>query len=459
MTSLDLADLIEEIGVVDTACVGEVDDAEEAVLLDMGERGVAPLPHPAIRPRCRHYYQHPPRPAPLLLLVAHVHHRAVPDPDPGRLRRRRIQHQAHLLVHCDVRRGKLVLYALLLAGITHSLTIAAVPGPKFTPIMALSRRFLNLIMDSRFPESKSLRCIDLTLHNFFNATPPNRNGPESKVVAADACIQKQNNNKEEAATATPKEIPISIFVPCLEEAGDFDGGNLYIMDKRSKTGKLGNNQFEAFIYCHYRGSSTLKSWTRQILLPPPCIYDRAYLGRYLEISSYALLGDGSNICISVKGVGTYCMDMRSFTWSHLGKWMLPFTGKVEYVPELKLWVGISADTQDLAAADLSSMNSQPQLLATCKEFDQPEEWKRCKDSQLVNLGSGKFCIARFFHNKTPQGDSDELIGKNITVLTGVEVVPSVYHANGNDNSRKGELQMIPHKSRLYAGSDTIWAVL
>jgi hypothetical protein len=87
------------------------------------------------------------------------------------------------------------------------------------------------------------------------------------------------------------------------------------------------------------------------------------------------------------------------------------------------------------------MNSQPQLLATCKEFDQPEEWKRCKDSQLVNLGSGKFCIARFFHNKTPQGDSDELIGKNITVLTGVEVVPSVYHANGNDNSRKGELQM------------------
>uniref|UniRef100_A0A0E0JT40 Uncharacterized protein n=1 Tax=Oryza punctata TaxID=4537 RepID=A0A0E0JT40_ORYPU len=151
--------------------------------------------------------------------------------------------------------------------------------------------------------------------------------------------------------------------------------------------------------------------------------------------------------------------MRSLTWSHLGKWMLPFTGKVEYVPEVKLWVGISASTHELAAADLSSMNSQPQLLATCKEFDPPEEWKRCKDSQLVNLGSGKFCIARFFHNRTPQGGSDELIGMDITVLTGVEVVPSVYHANGNDSSGKGELQMIPHKSRLYAGSDTIWAVL
>uniref|UniRef100_A0A0D9ZSG1 Uncharacterized protein n=1 Tax=Oryza glumipatula TaxID=40148 RepID=A0A0D9ZSG1_9ORYZ len=58
----------------------------------------------------------------------------------------------------------------------------------FTPIMALSRRFLNLIVDNGFPGSKSLRCIDLMLQNFFNATPPNRNGSESKVVAADACI-------------------------------------------------------------------------------------------------------------------------------------------------------------------------------------------------------------------------------------------------------------------------------
>ena len=45
--------------------------------------------------------------------------------------------------------------------------------------MALSWRFLNLIVDNRFPGSKSLRCIDLTLHNFFNRS-------DSKVVAADA---------------------------------------------------------------------------------------------------------------------------------------------------------------------------------------------------------------------------------------------------------------------------------
>jgi hypothetical protein len=40
MYSLDLADLVEEAGVVDAGGVGEVEDAGEAVLLDVGERGV-----------------------------------------------------------------------------------------------------------------------------------------------------------------------------------------------------------------------------------------------------------------------------------------------------------------------------------------------------------------------------------------------------------------------------------
>ncbi|RLM75682.1 hypothetical protein C2845_PM15G04830, partial [Panicum miliaceum] len=90
-----------------------------------------------------------------------------------------------------------------------------------------------------------------------------------------------------------------------------------------------------------------------------------------------------------------------------------------------------------------------------------EEWKQCKDSQLVNLGSGKFCIARFFHTRTPNGDSgDELIEQNITVLTGVEVVRCDGNGNGNDSIGKVELQMIPHKSKCYIsnGDDTIQTV-
>ncbi|EAY77068.1 hypothetical protein OsI_05029 [Oryza sativa Indica Group] len=309
--------------------------------------------------------------------------------------------------------------------------------------MALSRRFLNLIMDNRFPVSKSLRCIDLTHHcNLFNATPPNFfNGSKSTIIRVENRIQLPSPIFNFAAgfgEATragfgedwrmdclpfldrrvicadqsgrcflfeadrsrvvmlprlhgPKQVPISILIPCPEEeSGEFDGGNFYIMDKMSRAGVSGTNQFEAFVYCHYRGSRIMKSWTCQLLPPPPYVYDRTYLGRWLEIRSYVVVDYGSKICISVKGVGTYCMDRRSLTWSHLGKWMLSFIGKVEYVPEVKLWVGICSSTHELAAADLSSMDSQPQLVGTCKEFEPPEEWKQCRDPQLVNLGSGKF---------------------------------------------------------------------
>jgi hypothetical protein len=63
--------------------------------------------------------------------------------------------------------------------------------------------------------------------------------------------------------------------------------------------------------------------------------------------------------------GTYCLDTASHTWSKVGDWTLPFVGKVEYVPELKLWFGISTSESgngQLAAADLSAMDSEPQRL-------------------------------------------------------------------------------------------------
>ena len=79
-----------------------------------------------------------------------------------------------------------------------------------------------------------------------------------------------------------------------------------------------------------------------------------------------------------------------------------------------------------------------------------EEWKECKDSQLVNLGSGRFCIARTLNARSSVGDTDKDITKDITVLTGVELLPSVQDASGDNG--EVELQMIPHKS-LYYKSD------
>uniref|UniRef100_A0A0E0PKB1 Uncharacterized protein n=1 Tax=Oryza rufipogon TaxID=4529 RepID=A0A0E0PKB1_ORYRU len=53
----------------------------------------------------------------------------------------------------------------------------------------------------------------------------------------------------------------------------------------------------------------------------------------------------------------------------------------------------------------------------------------------------RFCIARFFRSNSDFGD------EQITVFTGVEVVPHVGDANGYANkgsNGKVQLQMIPH---------------
>uniref|UniRef100_A0A0E0PKC8 Uncharacterized protein n=2 Tax=Oryza TaxID=4527 RepID=A0A0E0PKC8_ORYRU len=88
----------------------------------------------------------------------------------------------------------------------------------------------------------------------------------------------------------------------------------------------------------------------------------------------------------------------------LAKWTLPFHGRIDYVPEFNLWFGLSAEARRLAAADLSAMDSQPQLVGPWKELNLPEEWRECKDPQLVNLGSGRFCIARFFRSNSDFGN-------------------------------------------------------
>ncbi|BAS93234.1 Os05g0302200 [Oryza sativa Japonica Group] len=140
----------------------------------------------------------------------------------------------------------------------------------------------------------------------------------------------------------------------------------------------------------------------------------------------------------------------------LAKWTLPFHGRIDYVPEFNLWFGLSAEARRLAAADLSAMDSQPQLVGPWKELNLPEEWRECKDPQLVNLGSGRFCIARFFRSNSDFGNEP------IAVFTGVEVVPHVGDANGNANkgsNGKVQLQMIPHRSKCHASNAPLQSML
>ncbi|KAF0914483.1 hypothetical protein E2562_028965 [Oryza meyeriana var. granulata] len=206
----------------------------------------------------------------------------------------------------------------------------------------------------------------------------------------------------------PKSMPLSLFVPNAEADDDYDhycrGSSLFVMERapgpEHNWSTPWSDQFEAFVYCKPTSLPFTKSWLWQLLPPPPYVREVKHWrsGARPEISSYALLG--SHICISVSGVGTYCLDTASHTWRKAGNWTLPFHGKVEYVPELKLWFGFTTEARHLAAADLSSamdMGSQPQLVTGSwkNELYLPEEWKERNDSLLVNLGSGRFCVVRF----------------------------------------------------------------
>jgi hypothetical protein len=287
--------------------------------------------------------------------------------------------------------------------------------------MGLSRRFLNLIVESRIPGVKSLRCIDLTRQHLFNNTtpqPPNGNGSESEeglqdstfwAPAADAGNQKnlkmgriwlpspsfnfraktsslkdkhmhcfpigdrrvicadQSGNcfladAEMRRLVTmphlhkPKSVPLSLFVPSANTDDDHNdgGGILFVMESAPEpevgcSGQL-SHQFEAFVYSKpspYRS----KFWHNKPLPPPPFVCNLKYRENLPKIRSYAVVGGGSHICISVEGAGSYFLDTASCTWSHEREWTLPFHGKVEYVPELKLWFGLSANDQSLAAAE------------------------------------------------------------------------------------------------------------
>ncbi|KAG0516178.1 hypothetical protein BDA96_10G339900 [Sorghum bicolor] len=373
----------------------------------------------------------------------------------------------------------------------------------------LARRFLNLIVPGCSPGVKSLRRIDLTRQRLFyqvGSPPPPAlemetirfadpsftfrasnnewkmdcfplaDYSESKVICADHSGRGFFFDLDSAMVGTiptlraPKVMPISIFVhkPHVDANLRIDskGSSLFLMEKvpqpevrRRASVQQESEQFVGFINRRNGLAVTGKSWHCHLLPPPPFVRETAYHwsnNKCLpEITAYGVVGGGSHVCISVEGgVGTYCLDTESLLWNKVGDWTLPFHGKIEYVPQLKLWFGFGLSTgarrHCLAAADLSGMldsssSSQPQRLVggPWKELVHlPEEWKECRDPQFVSLGSGRFCIARFFSQEAEAGDQVAVL-KNFTVLTGVEINTS----SGKGGTGKLELQMTTHISR------------
>ncbi|CAM0875684.1 unnamed protein product [Alopecurus aequalis] len=262
-----------------------------------------------------------------------------------------------------------------------------------------------------------------------------------------------------------KKFPVTFSIPSPGAEGEqdqADGGSLYIMD--TTLNPRNATPFEALIWRHREDehySFAQKTWHCDALPRPP-FFDRR-LDQYTSVLSYAVVGD--LVCVSVTNCGTYCFDTVSPTWSLAGDWEMPFFGKAEYVPELELWFGASADNHQLpCAADLSPVPGgyAPKKRYIWRDPHLPADWlpDLFTPANIVSLGSGRFCIINFFRDMKDVGSSwmDVTEGSPTVVFSGLQVLAD----NGKDiDSSKGSssdtgngLRMIKHKSRLCRDTNT-----
>lgn len=160
----------------------------------------------------------------------------------------------------------------------------------------------------------------------------------------------------------------------------------------------------------------------------------------------------------VDGTSTYSFDtgwpLSGARWAN-GSCLSIFHGRAEYIPELRVWLGMLASTPyNLCAFDLSGIAigscdapPPPPPLVQVFEMDvNPHEGCSLKNLALVNLGSCRFCIVRFFDVVRDHGEAQ------VVVLTGVEVAPC------DDHRGERRFSMIKHKSERLR-SDCIECVL
>uniref|UniRef100_A0A0A8Y5B2 Uncharacterized protein n=1 Tax=Arundo donax TaxID=35708 RepID=A0A0A8Y5B2_ARUDO len=230
----------------------------------------------------------------------------------------------------------------------------------------------------------------------------------------------------------PKNMAMSLTV----------GDNFYVMDKFPQPSDM--RCFEALVYGRpMNGQFGKQDWYWHALAPPPYVFEAGYEPSS-HIRSYTVVRD-SNICISAKDIGTYSFDTASSVWSKTGDWALPFHGCAEHVPEYNIWFGLSSVDNLLCTSDLSATSKlkPPTLCQVWKELNPPEEWNSLM-SYVVHVGSGKFCIARFFETSEEEPCENGYVYQNyerFAVFTGVELEPC--------NMAGGEFRMTTHKSKRY----------
>jgi hypothetical protein len=84
---------------------------------------------------------------------------------------------------------------------------------------------------------------------------------------------------------------------------------------------------------------------------------------------------------------------------------LPFSSRVEYDPNLKLWSGHCTSHRRLCALDDLAVDrgKPPTVKHQWEIVETPEEWEPTKVS-VINLGGGRFCIFKLIHDVVPDKD-------------------------------------------------------
>ncbi|TVU05581.1 hypothetical protein EJB05_48749, partial [Eragrostis curvula] len=176
-------------------------------------------------------------------------------------------------------------------------------------------------------------CMQLNSMNFMFLAP-------DKVLATDDDTGRSTiydgGLDEVRAGPTLTKIPNYCF-PVSVAVGD----DLYVLNG----GHSHDNYFEALVHEEEHDGQS-EDWRCQPLPTPP------YLAH--EIDAYAVVG-GSELWVSAKDEGTFSFDTARGDWTKQGDWQLPFRGLAAYVPEYKLWFGLSSrnDVNHLCAFDLA----------------------------------------------------------------------------------------------------------
>jgi len=159
----------------------------------------------------------------------------------------------------------------------------------------------------------------------------------------------------------------------------------------------------------------------------------------------------STICISSleQAIGPDTFDTLGKKWRQAAHWALPFFGKVEYVPELGLWFGLSACNpfSSLCALDLSAIDS-PQVYLGLYRSARGRAVVAVPAAPVQPwLGQVLCCRLHRLHipNSVHDSNYEATFHRECAIFTGLEV------KRGNDGD--GPLQFIKHMSKRFSVGD------